>query len=85
MDLGDEISRSSSPAKLVPSNTGSNAALIQPLSIKDELSSTAGISDDEEAPSSKPEISYLHGPRFYLLTVAYVQVSELRKTILTML
>jgi hypothetical protein len=79
---GDEISRSSSPAKLVPSNNGSNAALIQPPTTKDEVSSTAAasVSDDEEAPSPKPEITYLHGTRFYLLTLAYVQVSELQRS-----
>jgi hypothetical protein len=76
MDLGDESSRTSSPAKLAPSANGSNAALMQPLSVKDELSSTGAISDDEEAPS-KPEITYLHGTRFYLLTLAYVQIPEL--------
>ncbi|CRG91968.1 Multidrug resistance protein 3 [Talaromyces islandicus] len=70
MDLGDEISRTSSPAKLVPSTNGSSATLIQPLSVKDKPSSTSAISGDEEAPSPKPEITYLHGTRFYLLTLA---------------
>ncbi|QKX54258.1 uncharacterized protein TRUGW13939_01343 [Talaromyces rugulosus] len=66
----DEISRPSSPAKLVPSNNGSDAALIQPPTIKDEISSSAAaVSDDEAAPSPKPEITYLHGTRFYLLTL----------------